>query len=1066
MTTRCNPLSFVLAIIASSLLCATAHADDQRELNLEQQPLADALKSVANEFDLEIAFFSDTTDGIDAVPLAGNYTQDQAFDALLDDTSLEYEQLDNGTVVVRVKDERGASDSKNLTPQPVLMAQNQTTPAQTNSSRSEDEPDADQADGERDTRGQIETIVVVGSRNAGIRRYEDDIQPYVVFESSEIRDSFSTNVEDFLKTRLPMNSIQASQAQNSNNFFGNQSQIDLRGLGVDETLVLVNGRRLPSVSTTGSFRQPDINGIPMSAIERIEVLPSTAAGIYGGGATGGAINIITKQDFSGATVNLVYENTFETNAPTRKAEIYFGSDLEGGRTNLSLSGSYSTADPLTTADRDFAKRGRQLLLRNNGSAFDDGFFPPAGFRTNVRSFDGSDLVLADGTSLGSSSTVIPLGYQGYAVDGGGPLLENAGQLDLGLPNDVNGATRRLLATPTIATASLGLRREFSDSFSAILDVSYSENDAETSAAFIFGGFVLPESAPNNPFQSTVVGFHSFPDIDLPSYSKSTSINYLLTGIFDISHKWSMAVEYGTGSSELKNSNYSPSVTFDFFGARSAGDLDVMVDVNSLPLDLSPYLYEAPTEVGGPFETTLENIALRLTGSTELAGIGPIQLSSLIEHRVEEKQPAYRDITNFVSGVSSVEYFPLRSQEIDSAYLEALMPLLPDRSAQELELQLAVRYDRYTTESPTSSLPFQLSSRDDALPDIDFESNSVSSDGYTIGLKYTPIPSVRLRGSFATGFIAPSIDQISPFVYTSTNTGLFSLVDPQRGGTVGNNTLPIEVTALGNPDLGPEDSESLSLGVMFAPRWLSGLTLSIDYTEIKKNNEIARPLTERNLLLFEDRVPHRVTRLPLTPEDEALGFTAGEVVAIDVSAMNIAKAEVEAFDLQLDYVTSLERFGDIHVYLVATRQRKLERQIFDDSLAVNSVAFADGPLELRGNIGANWSWNDWTIGWNSQYFDSYKVFSSADSDALIESKVANQGSAYIDSQIYHDIFVKYAFENTSGIGKYLLGGEIRLGIMNVFDESPPILATGNAFGGYSLYGDPRLRRYALEFEARF
>lgn len=140
MTTRCYPFSCLLTILVASLMCVTAHADDQRELNLEQQPLADALRSVANEFDLEIAFFSDTTDGIDAVPLAGDYTQAQAFDTLLDDTSLEYEQLDNGTVVVRAKDSRGDSDSKNSSPAPVLMAQNQTSQMQTTaSSRSEED---------------------------------------------------------------------------------------------------------------------------------------------------------------------------------------------------------------------------------------------------------------------------------------------------------------------------------------------------------------------------------------------------------------------------------------------------------------------------------------------------------------------------------------------------------------------------------------------------------------------------------------------------------------------------------------------------------------------------------------------------------------------------------------------------------------------------------------------------------------------------------------------------------------------------------------------------------------
>ena len=131
MTIRRYRSGSILAFIASSLLCSMAQADESRELNLDQQPLADALKSVANEFDLEIAFFSDTTNGIEAVPLAGNYTQEQAFDALLGDTVLEYTQLDNGTVVVRAKGQGGDSDSGNVSQQPVMMAQNQSSQAQT-----------------------------------------------------------------------------------------------------------------------------------------------------------------------------------------------------------------------------------------------------------------------------------------------------------------------------------------------------------------------------------------------------------------------------------------------------------------------------------------------------------------------------------------------------------------------------------------------------------------------------------------------------------------------------------------------------------------------------------------------------------------------------------------------------------------------------------------------------------------------------------------------------------------------------------------------------------------------
>ena len=138
MAVMLKPFLFVCIATTSLFAALPVKADDSRELEIHEQPLSDSLKIVADEFGLDIAFFPEATEGLESTALAGSYTSDEAFNALLDDTALEYEQLDNGTVVVRAKDERGARDSKNLSRQTVLMAQNQTSPAQTASKRSSD----------------------------------------------------------------------------------------------------------------------------------------------------------------------------------------------------------------------------------------------------------------------------------------------------------------------------------------------------------------------------------------------------------------------------------------------------------------------------------------------------------------------------------------------------------------------------------------------------------------------------------------------------------------------------------------------------------------------------------------------------------------------------------------------------------------------------------------------------------------------------------------------------------------------------------------------------------------
>ena len=131
-----TPKLFLIAYITiASLLAAThATADDSRELKVDEQPLSDALKIIANEFGVDIAFFPEATDGLDGIALVGSYTSGEAFDALLEDTKLEYQALDNGTVVVRAKNQGGDSDSKNLSPAPILIAQNQTNQTSATSS--------------------------------------------------------------------------------------------------------------------------------------------------------------------------------------------------------------------------------------------------------------------------------------------------------------------------------------------------------------------------------------------------------------------------------------------------------------------------------------------------------------------------------------------------------------------------------------------------------------------------------------------------------------------------------------------------------------------------------------------------------------------------------------------------------------------------------------------------------------------------------------------------------------------------------------------------------------------
>ena len=337
--------TFLLIGVAFAAESVTA---DPVDFQISEQPLNSALNEFARQSDREIFYASDVVDGVHANAVNGKYEPEDALELLLSDSGLEYSMTASDTFLVNA--EGGNSDSKNSSPAPFLMAQNQTSPVQTASSRSDDDKSRDSAEGAA-TATPLEEIIVVGTN---IRGVENPTVPVLTFDREDIALSGATTVDDFLRT-IPQNFASETQlTANSGNPFTsgrNRSQgtsIDLRGLGGGSTLVLLNGRRLPF---SGDAAIVDVNAIPLGAIERVEILTDGATALYGSDAVGGVINFITRDTYKGLDVNVLYGMVTDGS----KEELGYGAAGGFGWGSGSFFGGvdYLEEKPLLIEERDF-----------------------------------------------------------------------------------------------------------------------------------------------------------------------------------------------------------------------------------------------------------------------------------------------------------------------------------------------------------------------------------------------------------------------------------------------------------------------------------------------------------------------------------------------------------------------------------------------------------------------------------------------------------------------------------------------------------------------------------------
>ncbi len=209
----------------------------------------------------------------------------------------------------------------------------------------------------------------------------------------------------------------------------------------------------------------------------------------------------------------------------------------------------------------------------------------------------------------------------------------------------------------------------------------------------------------------------------------------------------------------------------------------------------------------------------------------------------------------------------------------------------------------------------------------------------------------------------------------------------------------------------------------------------------------------------------MVRAPLSAADAQLGFTGGPIVLLDDSVINAGSAVGEAVDFEFEWSLPAGRAGDFKLYGSSTWQPSFHRTMGLGQPDISQVGFANGPLAWRADAGVQWSSGPFTVDFNGQFYDSYRVVAEGATDPQSQQVLLFQGKDRLPAQVYFDVSARRRFEFRRGGGP-LSVLQVRFSVQNLFDQRPAIDADLDNQRYYSPYGDPRRRRVELALSAQF
>ena len=810
----------------------------------------------------------------------------------------------------------------------------------------------------------VERIQVTGSH---IKRTDmEGPSPLTSLSAEDIANSGVTDLIG-LFTKLPMagQGTFSTQGNSSDNTSNGGSSVSLRGLGADSTLILVNGRRV-SVSPFANNIDTafvDINNIPLAAIKRVDILKDGASATYGSDAVAGVINIVLRDDVEGVEVAAKFGDTADGGGEEKNISIVWGNSTEKSSHTFALD--YFDREEILYGDRDYSKSANQAGLRPNDP-----------FATDFRSSSGFPGTIA----LASDSTNRMPDTFGNDVCPAEQIVGNLCRYDY---------APMMTSVPATERASfiyMG-KYEINDHLRAFAELNgqHSKTTIRGAGSPSFNELFMAGDNVNHPFADMPT--HEFYQqdltmrrrmVDIGNREKRVTSDYYrsILGLQGEFQDWSWEVAYNY----IKNTSTERGVNGFPNSRRTQEAIDSGLwnpfEPSSNSQESLDFIETTTARIG---KSTSKSFDAKISGSLMEMSHGDLGLAVGFEYREESisDNPDDQFLRGEVFGTEATQ--ANGSRDNTSVFAELAIPVLDN-----LEVQVAVRHEDYSDFGTTTD------------PKVAFI--------------WQPTESLSLRGSYGTAFRAPSLHQIG----LGNTDESPNLVDDVRCAAVGNINKacePQEYTAVlsGNADLGPEESTSYNLGLIY--EIADNLDFSIDYYDYDIENVITKDTQFKFSTLGAD--PTVVERLPST-----IAGDPGEVVRIFDQYENIGNITTSGLDIEANYGLETD-MGDFRFSYVVNYVLSYEdaRPNADGSMRIDTQEGDFEQPEIRWSFNTVWVQGDWNASMAVNYIGEFKQ----------DASVATEGMSDVDSWTTVDTTVNYiGIENTT----------LSIGATNLFNEEPP------------------------------